>query len=195
MRALVATLFWVWGVLALSVAGAQAPGPSARAIQIFGDVCISTNAARLDVLARLDDDGWSPSTYGSLPTTDNSRRAADVVNLIGSEPEDTLVFTKVVAGKPVFVHLFARAREERGRIVRAPACNVMIVGVTRREFANALLSDPAARSAFMTMPLVRQTLNERAFVALSSDIDPRHPTAAFGTLAMLSFEGPEEDEA
>lgn len=146
-------------------------------------------------MALLDAGDWSQSTYGSLPTTDNSRRAPDVVNLVGAEPEDTQVFTRNVGGKPVFVHIFNRAREERGRMVRAPACNVMIAGVSRLEFAGALLSDATARAAFMRMPLWRQSINGGVFAAMSSDINPQHATARFGTFAMLSFEGPEEEDA
>lgn len=174
---------------------AQTPSALRSAIQIFNDVCVSTSASRVDILALLDAGVWSPSTYGSLPTTDNSRRAPDVVNLVGTEPEDTQVFARNVGGKPVFVHVFNRAREERGRIVRAPACNVVIVGVSRSEFAGALLSDATARAAFMRMPLWREPLNGGVFAAVSSDINPQHATAHFGTFAMLSFEGPEEEDA
>lgn len=178
-----------------SAAVAQAHDASARAIAIFNDVCVSTRAARIDILVRLTADGWSPSSYGSLPTTDNSRRAPDVVNLVGAEPEDTQVFTRILAGKPTFVHVFARVREDGRRIARAPTCNVMIAGVTRREFANALFADPAARASFMRLPIVQHSMNGGVFSAMSSDISPTHSTAIFGAFSMLSYEGPEEDDA
>ena len=91
--------------LAPSSVRAEAESPSARAIEIFNNICLSTNAVRADVLQRLEPEGWTPSTYGSLPTTDNSRRGPDIVNLVGVEPEETQVFTRIVAGKTVFVHV------------------------------------------------------------------------------------------
>ncbi len=193
--AVAALLLLAYAAFAPSLARAQAQSASARAIQIFSDLCVSTAAARAAILPRLEAEGWSPSTYGSLPTTDNSRRAPDVMNLVGEEPEDTEVFTQIVAGKPAFIHLFTRAREERGRMRRAPTCNVMIVGVARNEFANALLPDAPARSAFMARPFLQQALGGGILSALSSDIDPQHATAPFGVFAMLSFEGPEEEDA
>lgn len=178
-----------------SLVSAQANTPSSRAIELFNSICVATDASRRDIVQRLTSDGWEAASYSDLPTTDNRRRGPDIVNLTGEQPAETQVFTSTVLGKPIFVHIYTRVRQEGARTLQASACNVMIVGVSRRAFADTMFSQSESRSAFMRIPFVRSVQNGRTFVAMSSDIDPDHPSAQFGSFVMLSFEGPEEGEA
>jgi len=84
-------------------------------------------------------------------------------------------------------------------VVRASAMAALAVvlscSISLQSAAVAQAHDASARASFMRLPIVQHPMNGGVFSAMSSDINPTHSTATFGAFSMLSYEGPEEEDA